>query len=249
MVSNNPISYWDYLGLKEILFTLLVGPQLGDMSFMWDLLKDRAIKKTKDREGKDTICFKTVANASSKDVAKSITNGYGFILAHGGLFYLDSPIAWRGTLDAAIKIAQEKANKTTDKVYKEASGKWKLAKRKYERRTNQSLIKKWRQWRKGLLKRKPRRQPYPNPGVEPEKEVVTVTEANLEVKAMLSDKYLKSSEMLGVKFYGCYAGLMPAASAGHPHKRTVITGESMTFIEKDINALLDAALKTYKVNK
>jgi len=270
MCSNNLISYVDFLGLKQILFTLLVGPQLGDMNFMWNIVRDKAIKKTKGRKGQDTICFKYVGNASSKDVTRSVENGYGFIFAHGGLYYLDTPLLWEGTLEQAIKKAQQKAGKMADKEYQEALKKWKLAKRRYERKTNQKLIEEWRKWRLGLRKRKPRRQPYPNPGFAPELKEVTVTEDDLEVKAMLSDKFARSSEMLSgkpknpiaswIKFYGCYAGLMQEAkshgitvSAGHSAKRNIRAGigkpNAIDSIEKDINALLDGDLSNYRVIK
>ena len=226
-VNNNPVCYVDGLGLKQVLFTLLLGPNgIGDYSERWKKIGD----DYKRDGGKEDVCFETLKNVSATDVVKSAENGYGFLIAHGKLYYDGEDITSGGgnngfkDLTDVVKYANVRAMSKAKRDYlNNYKGKNILS-------INEAI-------RNGQIKLN----------------VPTVTENDIIVKMHLWDGDLMANEVLtaglpGIKtlysdrinFYGCYAGhLKPATDggltigSGHNFESSLSQATGLGFILKD----------------
>ena len=229
MVNNNPVCSVDGLGLKQVLFTLLLGPAVGDYENSWKQIET----DYKSNGGKEDICFKTLKDVSAANVVQSAENGYGFLMAHGKLYYDGEDITaerYKGKIFASLDDAVGYANERAKSKAKSKG----VAKIEHDNKfiTNATNLKPNvpKVTDKDIIVKMQLRDPLPLTAKE-------VLAAGLPgIKTLYSDR---------VNFYGCYAGhLIPATNggltigAGHNLNASLSQATSLGFILKDAKQML-----------
>ena len=228
MVNNNPVCYVDELGLKQIIFTLLQGPKIeGNFAERWKKLE----KDYKSNGGKEDVCFQVKEKALAKEIAQSAEDGYGFIFAHGRLYYNKEDITEGRSLQG-FKSLKEAAEYATDRT---------------KGKTKTKEVDKIGDNKKFITIAS---------NIKPK--VSEVKENDIIVKMHLWDGDFTAKEALDkrmpstkslysnrVNFYGCYAGHLILATdgeltigSGHDLERDILVGKGLDYIEDDAKKIL-----------